>query len=107
MEVPPSGGNLRVSVYNFSSQDITEGEISLLKLGLKFVPTTPIPEQDTKVDILRFSRKLLLKANFHGSEYVDDSRYLQKGRHQIWSKVLKTSISNKHKSIYFLDSTIS
>ena len=73
MEVPTSGGNIRVSVFNFSSQDITEGEISLLKLGLKFVPTTPIPEDDTKVDILRFSRKLLLKANFHGSEYIDDS----------------------------------
>ena len=64
---------MRVSIYNLSSQDITEGEISLLKLGTKFVPATVVPEEDTKVDILRFSRKLLLKARFHDSNFNDDS----------------------------------
>ena len=55
----PQPPNLRVSVFNLSSQDITEGEISLLKLGTKFGPATLVPTEDTKVDILRFSRKLL------------------------------------------------
>ena len=32
-----------------------------------------VPEEDTKVDILRFSRKLLLKAQFHDSDFNDDS----------------------------------
>ena len=34
---------------------------------------TEVDPLDTKVDILRFSRKLLLKAHFHGSEFTDDS----------------------------------
>lgn len=69
----PQQPNLRVSVFNLSSQEITEGEISLLKLGTKFVPATLVPTEDTKVDILRFSRKLLLKARFHDSDYEDIS----------------------------------
>ena len=74
METFSSGGTtVKVSVYNLSSQDITEGEISLLKLGTKFVPATLVPEEDTKVDILRFSRKLLLKTRFHESDFIDNS----------------------------------
>ena len=62
-----------MSVYNLSTQSLTEGEISLFALGPKFVPVTEVDPLDTKVDILRFSRKLLLKAHFHGSEFTDDS----------------------------------
>ena len=60
---------MNVSVFNFSSQSLTEGEISLLKLCPNMVPATIIPAVDTKVDILRFSRKLLLKAQFYDSDY--------------------------------------
>ena len=60
---------MNVSVFNFSSQSLTEGEISLLKLSPNMVPATIIPAVDTKVDILRFSRKLLLKAQFYDSDY--------------------------------------
>ena len=60
-------------MYNLSSQGLTEGEISLFSLGPKFVPVTEVDSLDTKVDILHFSRKLLLKAHFHESEYSDDS----------------------------------
>ena len=63
----------KVGVFNFSSQIITDGEISLLKLGTGFVPATLIPVTDTQVDILRFSRKLLLKAQFHDSDYLNMS----------------------------------
>ena len=66
-------GDLKISIYNLSSQDITDGEISLLKLGTKFVPVTLVPPEDSKVDILRFSRKLLLHAMFFDSEYSDVS----------------------------------
>ena len=45
----------------------------MFKLGTNFVPVTLVPAVDTKVDILRFSRKLLLKARFHDSNYVDES----------------------------------
>ena len=58
-----------MSVYNLSSQKLTEGEISLFKLSPNMVPATIIPSVNTKVDILRFSRKLLLKARFHDSDY--------------------------------------
>ena len=91
VEVPSSSGvNLRVSVYNFSSQAISEGEISLLKLGLKFVPSTTVPEIDTKVDILRFSRKLLLKARFNDVNYEDDS--LVKHKSSYIPKTVKSPI---------------
>lgn len=62
-----------MSVYNFSSEQLTDGEISLLNLGTKFVPATIIPEENTKIDILKFSRKLLLKGHFFDSDYSDDS----------------------------------
>ena len=91
MEAPSSGRkDLRVSIYNLSSQDITEGEISLLKLGTKFVPATLVPEEDTKVDILRFSRKLLLKARFHESDYLDNS--LVKPKSCYIPKVVKSPV---------------
>ena len=69
----PRGESVKVSVYNLSSQLIIDGEISLFKLCPNYVPATLIPHEDTKVDILRFSRKLLLQARFHESDYVDSS----------------------------------
>ena len=65
----PKLPDVKVSVFNFSSQVITEGEISLFKLGKGFVPANLVPATDTQVDILRFSRKLLLKARFYDSDY--------------------------------------
>ena len=60
-------------MYNFSSIELTEGEISLLSLGPKFVPSTLVPIEQTKIDILRFSRKILLKENFNNKTVLDDS----------------------------------
>ena len=76
MEVPePQQSNIneKINVYNFSSENLTSGEISLLALGPKYVPATKIPEDDVKLDILRFSRKLLLNFHFHNSDYNDNS----------------------------------
>ena len=74
MEVPESKLiNIKVGVFNLSSQIITQAEICLFKMGTKFVPATLIPATDTQVDILRFSRKLLLKARFHDSDYENYS----------------------------------
>ena len=86
------GEVVKVSVYNLSSQEVSDGEISLFKLCPNFVPATLIPDVDTKVDILRFSRKLLLQARFHNSDYEDSSLvkppscYIPK---TVKSKVLK------------------
>ena len=63
----------KVKVYNLSSVELTEGAISVAALGPKFVPTTASDAETTKIDILNFSRSLLLKARFHGSTYTDES----------------------------------
>ena len=63
----------KIKLYNFSSQKLPPAQISLLCLGTKFVPATRVSHEERKVDILKFSRKLLLKANFHGSDYSDPS----------------------------------
>ena len=42
-------------------------------LGPKFVPITQVDMVQLKIDILSFSRKLLLKAHFHNTEYNDNS----------------------------------
>ena len=65
--------SVKVNVFNLSSQHISDGEISLFQLGTKFVPVTKSSTLETKVDILKFSRKLLLKARFHDSDFNDDS----------------------------------
>ena len=65
--------DLKISVFNLSSQDLTDGEISLFKLGTNFVPVTKVSALETEVDILRFSRKILLKAKFHDSNFSDES----------------------------------
>ena len=72
MEEPPAQ-KINVSVYNLSNLNLTGGEISLLGLGIKFVPVTEISMDEKKVDILRFSRKLLLKANFFNTNFIDPS----------------------------------
>ena len=45
----------------------------MLKLGQKFVPTTKETDEQIKIDLLNFSRTLVLKANFHNSKETDDS----------------------------------
>ena len=58
----------RISVYNFSGIEITDGELSLFNLGPKMVPNAKISFEEKKIDVLKFSRKLLLKHQFHGLE---------------------------------------
>ena len=63
----------RVKVYNLSSTMLPEGAISVASLGPKFVPVTKSDPEQTKIDILNFSRSLLLRARFFGSTYEDES----------------------------------
>ena len=60
-------------VYNFSTVRLTKDEVSVLALGPKFVPTTLENTEQIKIDILNFSRSLILKANFHNNTDTDDS----------------------------------
>ena len=62
-----------IKVYNLSSVTLSEEAISVAALGPKFVPLTPSDTEQTKIDILNFSRTLLLKARFHNSDYQDES----------------------------------
>ena len=55
-------------VYNLSSVDLKECENELLALGPKMVSTTNSDLLQNKIDILNFSRKLLLIEQFHGKE---------------------------------------
>ena len=45
----------------------------MLKLGQKFVPTTRESDEQIKIDLLNFSRSLVLKANFYNNNNTDDS----------------------------------
>ena len=69
----PEHSPIKVRVFNLSTVPLTEGEISLFKLGLNFVPASPVSDLDTKVSILNFSRKLLLKWRFFNNEFNDPS----------------------------------
>ena len=72
MGLPPNASKINIdniSVYNFSGVKITEGEISLLSLGPKMVPNSVVSFEQKKIDVLKFSRKLLLKNQFHNSQY--------------------------------------
>ena len=97
MESSPDRGDLKINIYNFSSQGITAGEISLFNLGTKFVPATLIPEEDTRVAILKFSRKLLLQGKFFDSDYNDESIVKAKSCYvpkSVKSSVLKGVVEN-------------
>ena len=59
----------KISVYNFSGINITPGEISMLNLGPKMVPNTTISFEEKKIDILKFSRKLLLHERFYNVNF--------------------------------------
>ena len=63
----------RVKVCNLSSVPLPEGAISVAALGPKFVPLTCSDPKQSKIDILNFSRSLLLRARFFGSSYNDES----------------------------------
>ena len=60
-------------MYNLSTNPLDQDEIALLSLGPKFVPTTTTTDEQTKIDILNFSRSLLLKAQFEKNKSSDDS----------------------------------
>ena len=62
-----------VKIYNFSSEPLDQDQIEVLKLGQKFVPTSTVTEEQIKIDILNFSRSLLLKANFYNNKDTDES----------------------------------
>ena len=63
----------KVKVFNLSSTSLPAGAISVAQLGSKYVPHAPSDLETTKIDILNFSRLLLLKAQFHNSTYNDVS----------------------------------
>ncbi|NQY54553.1 MAG: hypothetical protein HRT42_13390 [Campylobacteraceae bacterium] len=77
----------KIKVYNLSSKILTEGEINLLALGTKFVPAIKTSAKEQKIDILKFSRKLILKAMFFGKPSNDES--LIRPRSLFVPKVLK------------------
>ena len=62
-----------IKVYNLSSIALPHEAVSVAALGPKFVPLTQSDPEQTKIDILNFSRSLLLRARFFNSEYKDES----------------------------------
>ena len=54
-----------VKVFNCSSQTLEKCEIEVLALGTKFVPACSTSPKEQKIDLLKFSRKLMLKESFH------------------------------------------
>ena len=60
-------------MYNLSDQPLTLNEISLFSLSDNFVPVTEMGHEDKKIEILKFTRKLLLQHHFYNSNFNDDS----------------------------------
>ena len=65
--------NNKVRIYNLTNHVWSEDKLSFLLLGPKFVPLTEGDMTQLKIDVLNFSRKILLKAHFHNVEYSDKS----------------------------------
>ena len=63
----------KVKIYNLSKFSYSFEELEGLTLGPKFVPATSTDTLQHKIDVLNFSRKLLLRAHFFESEYSDPS----------------------------------
>lgn len=57
-----------VTIINMSSHKLSEGEISLLKNGLKFTPTPKTNITDLRADISVFNRKMRLAEFFKDTE---------------------------------------
>ena len=79
-----------VKVFNLSSVEISEGEIDLLSLGTKFVPFTKTSPTEQKIDVLKFSRKIILKALFHNKPNTDSS--LIKPKSNFVPKIAKNEV---------------
>ena len=60
-------------MYNLSSKPLDADEIAVLCLGPKYVPTTPSTDEQVQIDILNFSRTLLLKAMHFDNQNTDTS----------------------------------
>lgn len=63
----------KVSLFNLSDQNLDRNEISLFSLSDNFVPVTKTGHEDKKIDVLRFTRKLLLAFHFFNSDFNDGS----------------------------------
>ena len=64
----------RVKIYNLSSHKCTTPQISVLSLGDKFAPVSPTNLDQAKIDVLNFSRLILLKAKFSDYSFPSDKR---------------------------------
>ena len=63
----------KVKIYNLSDFTYSYDDLEGLTLGPKFVPVSTTDILQHKIDVLNFSRKLLLKAHFFGSDYSNTS----------------------------------
>ena len=93
------GPKHNVKIFNLSSHNLTKQEISILKLGPKFVPVTPTDFEQTKIDILKFSRVLLLKANFSTDDPNDNSNERKSLINPVSNYIPKSVKSETLKSI--------
>ena len=59
----------KINIFNLSGISISKAEVSVLSLGTKMVPLTKIDNEEKKVDVLKFSRNILLKYHFHNTNY--------------------------------------
>ena len=70
------------SVINLSNYKLTEDQIDLLKLGLKFCPTPKSNITELKEDVKDSERKVRLKELFGNKENKDDSLVKNKSKFQ-------------------------
>ena len=70
-------------IINLSNTELTNDQINVLKLGLKFSPTPKQNNMDLKADINEFSRKLRLKEFWHNRDSTNDGSIVRnkKGTH--------------------------
>ena len=86
-------GKGKVRIYNLTNYQWSPENLSFLLLGPKFVPVTECDMVQLRIDVLNFSRKLLLKAHFHDQVYSDNSLIIGLGKYQkYWVRQKKSCI---------------
>ena len=76
-------------IINLSKYKLSKPELSLLRRGPKFTPTSKGNSLNLKSDIFDFTRRIQMQEIFYGQDYQDESLVSNKSNKQFKSKDLE------------------
>ena len=76
-------------IINLSKYKLSNPELSLLRRGPKFTPTSKGNSLNLKSDIFDFTRRIQMQEIFYGQDYQDESLVSNKSNKQFKSKDLE------------------